>query len=115
MSFWVWSSILFWTVSVALGSGAAGASEGEISAKVEVDRAFATIGDPIHFRITVRHAKQVTILESDPSRVLVDFEIKEVSDFSYEEKGEVAEGKNYVISSHTQRTVISPALRPAIC
>ena len=76
-------------------------AEPDISAKVEVDRAFATIGDPINFRITVAHAPEINVLEMDPSGVLGDFEIKQATNFSNKENGKVLEGKNYAITTYT--------------
>jgi hypothetical protein len=75
-------------------------AESEVTAKVEVDRAFATIGDPINFRITVTHNPDVTVLDIDPKEVLSDFEIKEVTDFSTKEEGKIIKGKNYVIINY---------------
>ena len=76
-------------------------ADSDASVKVEVDRAFATIGDRINFRITVIHKPDLTVLEIDPKEVLGDFEIKESANFSHQEKGLILEGKNYVLVNYT--------------
>lgn len=78
----------------------AGFAEPDISVKVEVDRAFATIGDQINFRVTTIHKSEVTILELDATPALSDFEIKGATNFSHKEDGKVFEGKNYVITTY---------------
>lgn len=77
-----------------------GFAESDISSKVEVDRAFATIGDRINFRVTIIHKPDVTILELDARPVLDDFEIKEATNFSHEENEKIFEGKNYVLTNY---------------
>ena len=79
---------------------AIGRAAQDISVKVEVDRAFATIGDLINFRVTVSHKPDIVILELDPKEVLRDFEIKEIKDLSAQEGGNTLEGKNYVIANY---------------
>lgn len=76
-------------------------AESEVSVKVEVDRAFATIGDRINFRVTVAHRPGGAVLELEAREVLGDFEIKEATDFSSQENGKILEGKNYVITSYS--------------
>ena len=68
--------------------------------KVEVDRAFATIGDRINFRVTVTHDPGVTVFGIDASEVLGDFETKGSTDFSTKEGASISEGKNYVITNY---------------
>ena len=68
--------------------------------KVEVNRAFATIGDRINFRVTITHDRGVVVLGIDASEVLSDFETKEVTDFSTKEGDKILEGKNYVITNY---------------
>ena len=72
----------------------------EVSVKVEVDRAFATIGDQINFRITAVHDPGETILEINPQNALSDFEIKQSTDFSTEQGKQILEGKNFVIANY---------------
>ena len=83
------------------GSLPSNSAEPDVSVKVEVDRAFATIGDPINFRITATHAPEISVLEMNPSGVLSDFEIKESTNFSQKEGGKILEGHNYVITTYT--------------
>ena len=90
--------LLFFSVVFPLTGSAA---DQDISVKVEVDRAFATIGDPINFRVTVSHKPDVTVLELDAKEVLKNFEVKEVTNFSTKEDSNILEGKNYVISNYT--------------
>ena len=85
------------------------AAEAEISAKVEVDKAFVTIGDLINFRVTVVHAEDITILELNPANVLAEFEIKEVADFSRREDGKRVEGKHYVMTNYTLGEYVIPS------
>ncbi len=93
-------TILFLCVATMALSKNAYADQG-ISIKVEVDRAFATIGDRINFRVTVTHKPDVSVLELDAKEVLSDFEVKEVKSFSAQEDGKTLEGKNYVITNYT--------------
>ncbi len=93
-------TILFLFFSAFAFSKNASADQ-DISIKVEVDRAFATIGDPINFRATVTHTPDTVILELDAKEVLSDFEIKEVKSFTTQENGKTLEGKNYVITNYT--------------
>lgn len=86
-------------VTLAVLPSAVG-SDPEISAKAEVDQAFITIGDRVHFRVTVVHDPKITILNMDADRALRDFEIKEVTDFSDHMGDQIHEGKNYVITSY---------------
>lgn len=74
--------------------------ESEVSVKVEADRAFATIGDRINFRVTAIHKSDITVLEINARDVLGDFEIKDVTDFSTRENSVIREGKNYVITTY---------------
>lgn len=76
------------------------AAQDDIFAKVEVDKAFATIGDEINFRVTVRHPPGISLLEINAEDALPDFEIKKVTDFLTQGDGVVSEGKNYVITSY---------------
>ena len=75
-------------------------TKADITAKVEVDRAFATIGDRINFRITVKHAPEISVLDLRAEDVLKDFEIKEATPFSAKEGKGISEGKNYVITTY---------------
>jgi hypothetical protein len=77
-----------------------GLAEAEVSVKAEVDRAFATIGDQINFRVTTTHEPEETILEINPQNALADFEVKQVTDFSVKEGKQVSEGKNFVITNY---------------
>jgi len=72
----------------------------DISVKVEVDKAFATIGDQINFRVTIQHRSDMMVLEADAGSALSDFEIKKTTDFSTQEKDLISEGKNYVITTY---------------
>ncbi|MBI4394802.1 MAG: hypothetical protein HY583_01255 [Candidatus Omnitrophica bacterium] len=93
---------ILWCLMLMIGTSKnAVCAESSVSAKVEVDRAFATIGDRINFRVTVTHKPELTILEIDPTEVLRDFEIKESNSFSYKEKDKISEGKNYVLVNYT--------------
>ena len=94
---WIWLTLVCCIVSGGVPQAKA---EGDVVAKVEVDRAFATIGDHINFRITITHKPEVSILELDVGNVLKDFEIKEAKSFSSKEGGKIVEGKNYVITSY---------------
>jgi hypothetical protein len=87
------------TFYIAIGSVPLRA-EADLSVKVEVDRAFATIGDEINFRVTAIHEPGVTLLDINPQNALADFEIKKVTDFSTKEKGQILEGKNFVITNY---------------
>lgn len=73
----------------------------DISVKVEVDKAFATIGDQINFRVTIQHHPDIMVLEADATPALSDFEIKKTTDFSTQEKDLISEGKNYVITTYS--------------
>jgi len=75
-------------------------AQDNISVKVEVDKAFATIGDEINFRVTTQHSLNITVLELNAESALSDFEIKKATDFSTRENNAVAEGKNYVITTY---------------
>ncbi|MBI4372690.1 MAG: hypothetical protein HY585_03070 [Candidatus Omnitrophica bacterium] len=88
-------------LSFLMMNGSQASFADDLSAKVEVDRAFATIGDRINFRITVTHQPEISILEIDAADVLRDFEIKESTPFSHKEKGTVSEGKNFVLVNYT--------------
>lgn len=84
-----------------LGSFFAVAAADDISVKVEVDKAFATIGDQINFRVTTQHGPNLIVLETNAESALSDFEIKKSTDFSTREGNTVIEGKNYVITTYT--------------
>jgi len=72
----------------------------DISVKVEVDKAFATIGDQINFRVTIQHHPDIMVLEVNAGPALSDFEIKKSADFSTSDNNIVSEGKNYVITTY---------------
>ena len=93
----VWIGFIF---GLLIASSPICSAESEATVKVEVDRAFATIGDMINFRVTVTHNPNVMVLDIDPGQVLSDFEIKEATNFSTKEEGKVIEGKNYVITNY---------------
>ena len=76
------------------------AQQNGVSVKVEVDKAFATIGDEINFRVTVNRPPEVSLLEIDTGSALSDFEVKKVTNFSIREGNIVSEGKNYVITTY---------------
>lgn len=75
-------------------------SDPPITAKAEVDQALITIGDRVHFRVTVAHDPKVKILNIDADQALRDFEVKDVTDFSYREGKQVHDGKTYVITNY---------------
>ncbi len=97
---WVESYLVLFLCFLAVSVPQASADQ-DISAKVEVDRAFATIGDLINFRVTVTHKPEISILELEAKEVLSNFEIKETKNFSTQENGKILEGKNYVITNYT--------------
>lgn len=76
------------------------ASSDSAKVKVEVDKAFATVGDRINFRVTVTHPPKATVFSIDAREVLQDFEVKEVTDFSTKEEENIIEGKNYVLTNY---------------
>ncbi|OGW79560.1 MAG: hypothetical protein A3G33_07125 [Omnitrophica bacterium RIFCSPLOWO2_12_FULL_44_17] len=73
----------------------------DISLKTEIDKAFMTIGDKVHFKITASHPKNIQILNFDMSIALSDFEVKEIKDFSIEEKGLIQEGREAILTNFT--------------
>lgn len=75
-------------------------AQDDIAVKVEVDKAFATIGDEINFRVTVHHPPEISLLEIDTENALSDFEIKKVTNFSTREDKIISEGKNYLITTY---------------
>ena len=72
-----------------------------VTAKIEVDKAFMTIGDKVNLRVTVIHEEKADVLDINHDDALSDFEIKEVKSFSHQENGEIYEGKNFVITNYT--------------
>jgi hypothetical protein len=91
-SIWVATSLVLFACSWTVYA--------DVSVKTEVDRAFATIGDPINFRVTAIHDPEETILDMNPKNALADFEVKQVTDFSTQEKKKILEGKNFVITNY---------------
>lgn len=87
-------------IFLGVGSAQVFAAQDDISVKVEVDKAFATIGDQINFRVTIRHHPSIMVLEANAERALSDFEIKKTTDFSTRDNNIVSEGKNYVITTY---------------
>ncbi len=84
-----------------VGHGYVLAAQDDISVKVEVDKAFATIGDEINFRVTAVHPPEMSLLEINAESALTDFEIKKTTDFSTREGNVVTEGKNYLMTSYS--------------
>lgn len=74
--------------------------EPDISAKAEVDRAFATIGSEIQFRLSITHKPEFVVLETNAYQALDDFQIKNEKDFSYREGDQVVEGTAYTLTSY---------------
>lgn len=72
----------------------------EVSVKAEIDNAFMTIGDKVNFKVTVIHPKSARVLSINTDEALRDFEVKESRDFSFEEKWNIHEGKNYVLTNY---------------
>ena len=89
------------SIFILFGYSALFAAKDDISVKVEVDKAFATIGDEINFRVTTRHHPDIGLLEINAEEALSNFEIKKATDFLIREDDAVLEGKNYVITSYS--------------
>ncbi|MBI4368301.1 MAG: hypothetical protein HY588_02795 [Candidatus Omnitrophica bacterium] len=90
------SFLFLFVLNPLLATGA----QSDVSAKVEIDHAFATIGDEINLRVTVIHPPEINILEINPQNAFNDFEVKRSTEFSHKEKGQISEGKNYVLTNY---------------
>lgn len=88
----------FLGLAIAISIGLAYAAD-DISVKVEVDKAFATIGDEINLRVSVSHHPDIQVLQITAEN-LSDFEIKKTTDFSTKENSKILEGKNYVLTTY---------------
>lgn len=87
--------ILFLTPWPALAAG-----QGPISVKSELDNAFITIGDPVRYTVTIRHAPTVQILSPIPAPDAEVFKIKKAEDFRREENGAIVEGRIYLLTTY---------------
>ncbi len=70
-----------------------------ISVKAEVDRAFITIGDPVQYSVTIRHAPDLQILSviSAPSQDIL--KIKKIEDLHRQERETIVEGKKFTLTA----------------
>lgn len=78
---------------------AARAEDSPISIKAEVDKAAITIGDPINYTITIRHAPNVQILSSIPLPPEDLFDIRKVQDINQEQSGKKVTGRKFTITA----------------
>lgn len=95
---YVIKTFCFFCLTIAISFGFAYAAD-DISVKVEVDKAFATIGDEINLRVSVSHHPDIQVLQITAEN-LSDFEIKKTTDFSTKEDGRILEGKNVVLTTY---------------
>ena len=96
----IFSALIFSFLLAAAAPVSARAGSSEPSIKADVDQAFITIGDRVHFHLTVSHSPETNVILIDSDTALRDFEIKNVTNFSHQEGGQVHEGKNYVITNY---------------
>lgn len=70
-----------------------------ISVKAEVDRAFITIGDPVHYTVTVKHAPQVQVLTTIPPPSDDIFKIKKIEEINRQEGDQIVEGRKFTLTA----------------
>lgn len=85
--------------------------EAKMTVTAEVDHAFFTIGDRVHFKITAEHDSSIQISRIDTSETLKDFEVKEEQNFKTDERGIISEGKDITVTGYQLGNyVLSPAV-----
>ncbi|PIQ87261.1 MAG: hypothetical protein COV74_01700 [Candidatus Omnitrophica bacterium CG11_big_fil_rev_8_21_14_0_20_45_26] len=105
--------LLFYTLSILYCPlGAIGAEDADISVKSAVDNAFITIGDQVHFKITVTHDPKIQITQINTAEPLKDFEVKQDTPFKQEKSdGQIEEGRDVVFTSYqVGEYVMAPAI-----
>ncbi|HTL48497.1 MAG TPA: hypothetical protein VL688_10615 [Verrucomicrobiae bacterium] len=75
------------------------APDGSISVKAELDKAFITIGDPVQYTVTIRHAPDVLVLSNIPYPPADVFKIKKIEEFSNDDGGYKVEGKKFNLTT----------------
>lgn len=91
----------FWLLMLLLCFSAIAAEQprSPISVKAEVDKGIITIGDPVLYTITIRHAPDVTILSSIPPPDPQIFKIKKIDEFKKDEDGMIVEGRKMTLTA----------------
>lgn len=92
-------ALLFSFLWVVPGPLIAEEGKADISIKAELDRGEITIGDPVHYSISIRRDPSVEILSSIPYPPSNLFEIKNIEEFQDEDGGQVIEGKTFTLTA----------------
>lgn len=71
----------------------------DLSVKAQVNRAVITIGDPVEYSVTIRHAPSVQILSTIPPPPSDLFKIKKVQDIQEEDPPYQITGKKYTLTT----------------
>ena len=71
----------------------------QISVKAELNKAFITIGDPVEYVVTIRHAPEVQVLSSIPYPPSDIFKLKKIEEFSNEDGGMKIAGKKFILTA----------------
>jgi len=79
--------------------GQAAEEESLISIKAELSNAFITIGDPVHYTITIRHAPTIELLTTPRPPSADILEIKKIEEFKREEDKQMVEGRKMTLTS----------------
>ena len=69
-----------------------------ISVKAEVNKAFITIGDPMTYTVSIKHAPDVQILSSVTPPPEDTFKLKKVEDINRKEGTSLVEGRKYLLT-----------------
>src|SRR5438128_2714746 len=75
------------------------AEDSKISVKAEINRASITIGDPIEYKITLRHDPSVQVLSTIPVPPADVFKVKKVQDIKGREGEKILEGKKFTLTA----------------
>lgn len=88
-----------WAIAALAPNAAQAAKEPEISVKAEVNQAFLTIGDPVEYSVTIRHAPEVQVLTTVPPPDSEILKIKKVQDIKQKDGKQIIEGRKFTLTT----------------
>ena len=92
-------SLLGWAAGApALGAETQSESS-PLSVKAELNQAVITIGDPVEYTVTLRHAPSLQILSSIPAPAQDILKLKKTEDFKRTEDKQSVEGKKFTLTA----------------
>lgn len=93
--------ILFFEIlSLPSADSFSAANQDKISVKAEVDRAFITIGDPVQYKVTIRHDPAIRILSTVPPPAEDIFKIKKIRDINEKQGEDLVEGREFTLTAY---------------